>query len=87
MSTKILKLSCNTSTATLQNPLNECLLTENFLDNLKLAGIISIFKKKYTLNKENNRQSSVLPSISKIFVKLRKKQINGYINKFLSPYF
>ena len=39
MSTKILKLSCNTSTATLQNPLNECLLTDNFLDNLKLAGI------------------------------------------------
>ena len=67
---KILKVSCNTSAKTLRNLFNECLITGNFPDNLKLADIIPVFKKKDRLNKENYRPVSVLHSISKIFEKL-----------------
>ena len=83
---KILKISCNTSVETLYNLFNECLKTGNFPDNLKLVDITPVFKKKDPLNKENYRPVSVLPNISKIFKKLMQKQINVYINNFLSPY-
>ena len=43
---KILKISCNTSAETLQNILNECLIVDSFPDNLKLADITPVFKKK-----------------------------------------
>ena len=52
-------------------------ITGNIPDNLKLADIIPVFKKKDPLNKENYRSVSVLPSISKSFEKLmQKKKIN-----------
>ena len=81
-----MKISCNTSAEILRNLFDECLITGNFHDNLKLADIIPVFKKGSPLNKENCRPVSVVPSISKIFEQLMQKQINGYINKFLSPY-
>ena len=83
---KILKVSCNTSAETLHNLFYECLKTGNFPDNLKLADITQVFKKKDPLNKENYRSVSVLPSISKIFERLMQRQINDYISNFLSPY-
>ena len=52
---KILKVSCNTSAENLQNLFNECLITGNLPNNLKLADITPIFKKKHPLNKENYR--------------------------------
>ena len=74
---KILKISCNTCAETLDNLFNECLITGIFADNLKLADITPVFKKKDLLNKENFKPVSVLPSISKFFEKLKQKQING----------
>ena len=82
---KKLKVSCSTSAENIQNLINECLITCNFPGNLKLADITPVFKKKDSLNKKNYRPVSVLPSISKIFEKLMQKQINGYINNYLSP--
>ena len=61
---KTLKTSCKTSAEILHNLFNECLITGNFPDNLKLADITPVFKKKDPLNKENYRPVSVLPSIS-----------------------
>ena len=61
---------------------NECVITGDFPDNLKLTDITTVFKKKDPLNKENY---SVLHSISRIFEKLKQKQINKCINNFLSP--
>ena len=61
--------------------------TGNFPDNLKLADITPVFKKKNPLHKVYYRPVSVLPSISKVFEKLMQKQISGYyINNYLSPY-
>ena len=71
---------------TLHNLFNECLIKGNFPDNLKLADITPVFKNKHPLNKENCIPFSALLSISKIFEKLMKKQINGCINNFLSLY-
>ena len=50
---KILKISLNTSAETLHNLFNECLITGNFPDNLKLADVIPVFKKKDLLKKES----------------------------------
>ena len=79
---KILEVSCNTSAETLHNLFHECLITGNLPDNLRLADITPVFKKKDPLNKESYRPVSVLPSISKIFEKLMQKQINDYISNF-----
>ena len=50
---KILEISRNTFAEFLYNLFNECLITGNVYDNLKLADITPIFMKKDPLNKEN----------------------------------
>ena len=82
---KILKTSCNTFTETLHNLFNECLITDNFPDNLKLTNITPVFKNKDPLNKENYRPVSISPRFLK-FLKNLCKNINGSINNFLSIY-
>ena len=84
---KTLKVNCKNSPETLQDRFNECLITDNFPDNLKLADITTVFKKKDPLNKKNYRPVSVLSGIFKIFENHIQKQINGYLNNFLSLYF
>ena len=64
---KRLKVSCNTSPKTTQNLFNECLMTGNFPDSLKLTDIFPVFNKKDPLHKKNYRAVSVLPNIFKIF--------------------
>ena len=81
-----MKISSEVSADTLHNLFNDMLKTGNFPDNLKLADITPVFKKKNPLHKVNYRPVSVLPSISKVFEKLMQKQISGYINNYLSPY-
>ena len=83
---RILKITSVVSADTLHNLFNDVLKTGNFPDNLKLADIAPVFKKKNPLHKVNYRPVSVLPSISKVFEKLMQKQISGYINNYLSPY-
>ena len=80
-----MKLSADISADILQNLFN-MLTTGNFPDNMKLADITPVFKKKYSLKKENYRPVSHLSAISKIFEKLMQKQIVGYMENFLSPY-
>ena len=62
------------------------LLTGNFPDNMKLADITPVFKKKDPLRKENYRPVGILSAISKIFERFMQKQIVGYMENFLSPY-
>ena len=50
---KTLKLSPDISANVLQNLFNDMLSTGNFPDNMKLADITSVFKKKDPLKKEN----------------------------------
>ena len=64
----------------------ELLLNKNFPENLKLADVTPIFKKKDKTFVENYRPVSVLPTVSKIFERIMQKQITDYIGKFLSPF-
>ena len=64
----------------------EILLNKNFPENLKLADVTPIFKKKDKTFVENYRPVSVLPTVSKIFERIMQKQITDYIRKFLSPF-
>ena len=72
---KTFKISCNTSAKILLNLFNECPITDNFLDELKLTATTPVLKKKDPLKKENYRPASVLPSISKNFEKFMQKKI------------
>ena len=76
---KILKIISEVSADTLHNLLH-MLKTGNFPDNLRLADITPVFKKKNALDKVNYRPVSVLPSISKVFEKPMQKQIRSYMN-------
>ena len=57
-----------------------------FPENLKLADVKPIFKKKDPLDKANYRPVSVLPPVSKICKRLMQKQINEHIKNKLSPF-
>ena len=63
----------------------EILLNKNFQENLKLADVTPIFKKKDKTVVANYRPVSVLPTVSKIFERIMQKQITDYIGKVLSP--
>ena len=63
----ILKISSEVSADTLNKLFNDMLKIGTFPDNLKLADITPVIKKKNPLHKVNYRPVSVLPSISKIF--------------------
>ena len=76
---KTLKLSADTSADILQNLFNDMLSTGNFPDDIKLADITPVFKKKDPLKTENYRPVSILSAISKIFERLMQKQIVVYM--------
>ena len=53
---------------------------------MQLANAIPIHKKEEKTLSKNYRPVSLLPVVSKLFEKIIYKQINSYIEKFLSPY-
>ena len=64
----------------------EILLYKIFPENLKLADVSPIFKKKDKTFVGNYRPVSVLPTVPKIFERIMQKQVSDYIGKFLSPF-
>ena len=70
---KTLKLSADISADILQNLFNDMLSTCNFPDNIKLADMTPVYKKKDPLKKENYRSVSILSAISRIFERLMQK--------------
>ena len=74
---------CSPSLANIWN--EEILLNKNFPENLELADVTSIFKKKCKTFVEYYRPVSV-PAISKISERITQKQISDYIGKFISPF-
>ena len=81
-----MKISLEVLADALQSLFNDILKTGNFSENLKLADITLVFNKKNLLHKVNYGPVNVLPSISKVFEKLMRKQVSGDISNYLSPY-
>ena len=53
-------------------------------DDLKLAEIRPVFKKKDDLDKENDRPVSVLSHVSKVFERIMYQQIEDFMKDKLS---
>ena len=83
---RILKESHKVSAKFLGKLVNGAIMSGKFSDNLKLAYVTPVFKKKSPLDKTIYRPVSILPTISKTFEKLMEKQRYYYIQKHLSPY-
>ena len=78
ISVNVLKDTCDTFIAYLTEIINDSFQTGNFPNELKIAEVTPVYKKKYPLNKENYRPVSILPHVSKIFEKIFYEQINSY---------
>ena len=83
---KILKRNSDICSSYIHSILNHSFDTSLFPNNLKLADVSPIFKAKDATVKTNYRPVSVLPTISKIFERIMQKQINGYIDQYLSDF-
>ena len=64
--------------------INHSIDTFSFLNELKLAGVVSAFKKDDPLDKENYRPISLLSHTTKIYGKILFNQINDYIDSYFS---
>ena len=85
ISVKAIKEASEICSSSLTNIWNTEILGKcNFETNLKLADVTPVFKKKDRTLVENYRPISVLPTVSKIFERIMQKQINAYIDKYLS---
>ena len=61
---RILKESRKVSSKFLQGHVNDAIISGKFPDNLKLADVTPVFKKKNSLDKRNYRPVNVLTTIS-----------------------
>ena len=60
---------------------------KTFPDELKLANLTPVFKRKGAKTSvKNYRPISVLPTVSKLFERFMQEQITNHIEKYLSPY-
>ena len=75
----IMRSSAKVTANTLQLLVNNAISNGKFPENLKLADVTPIFKKKDPLDKTNYRLFSVLPAVSNIFERSIQKQINGHV--------
>ena len=65
---------------------NEIIKRKKFPAKLKLADISPFFKKMEDVLVGNYRLISILPTISKIFERIMQKQVNEFVEIFLSPF-
>ena len=79
ISTKLLKSIQHVLIPAITHIINQSINTGIFPDQLKIAKVVPIFKKKDNMNIENYRPISLLPSISKIFEKIAYNQIYAYL--------
>ena len=66
--------------------INHFIATSSFPEELKLAEVMSAFKKDDSFNKENYHSISLLSHTSKIFEKILFNQISDYIEPYFSHF-
>ena len=64
---------------------NESNRPSNFPNSLKLADVTPAHKKDERIVKDNYRNVSILPPVSKIYEKEMFDQISACVDKYLSP--
>ena len=84
ISVDILKLTVHIGFPFITNRINLSIEKACFPEELKLAEVSPIFKKKDDLDKESYRPVSVLPHVPKVFERIMYHQINGYMKDKLS---
>ena len=84
ISVDILKSTVDIHLPFITNSINLSIEKGCFPEELKLAEVSPIFKKKDDLDKENYRPVSVLPHVSKVFERIMYHQINDYMKDKLS---
>ena len=84
MSVDTLKSTVDIHLRFITNSINLSIENGCFPEELKLAEVSPIFKKKDDLDKENYRPVSVLPHVSKVFERIMYHQINDYMKDKLS---
>ena len=62
---------------------NDIILTSRFPEQLKYAGVKSVFKKDSRNDKRNYRPVSILSNISKIYERILYKQLETYFESYL----
>jgi exonuclease III len=83
---KILKSAIDEYIILLTKIFNEAIDKSCFPEDLKLADVIPIHKKGPIMDKKNYRPISLLPALSKVFERLIAKQINSFIEPYLSNF-
>ena len=86
ISVNLLKLTVDVHLTIMTNIINLSIEKGCFPDDLKLAEVSPIFKKKDNLNKANYRPVSVLSHVSKVFERIMYNQINDYMSTKLSKF-
>ena len=81
---KIIKENADIFASFLQSSFNTSVSNSEFPSVLKQANITPVFKKRGIYLKDNYRPVSILPNVSKIFERCMFRQINEYMNVFLS---
>ena len=79
---KLLKLSNIIISPFLSNIFYSCIQQEEFSNSLKIAVVVSLFKKGNFNLLTNYRPISIFSQISKIFEKLIYNRINDYLEKY-----
>ena len=83
--TKVLRSLAKEICIPLTDCINSAILNEKFPSELKMAGVIPIFKKDDSFEKENYRAISLLPSLSKVYEKLIYQQLSTFFENKSSP--
>ena len=76
--TNILKQNSDFFAFHVQKDINASISTSKFLNYLKEADVIPVYKKKSKLSKENYRAISILPNFSKVYERSLYDQISKY---------
>ena len=82
--TKVLRSLAKETCIPLTDCINSTILNGKFSYELKMADVITIFKKDHHFEKANYRLISLLPSLSKIYDKLIYQKLNAYFENKLS---
>ena len=66
--------------------INNAIVNSYFDSDLKLADLTPVHKDDDITNKKNYRNISLLPIVSKIFEKIMRSQISGYMEIILKSF-